>query len=400
MINSQWGFGTKAIHAGNRKDEQYGALATPIYQTATFVFDTCEQGGNRFAQAEKGYIYSRLGNPTVSILEDKLAVLEGGEAGIAVSSGMGAISSTIWTLCRKGAHIIADSTLYGCTYAFLAHGISRYGVDVTFINSANINEVKKSLRPDTKIIYFETPANPNLKITDISKVASIAHDYNPDIKVICDNTFCSPYLQRPLELGCDIVVHSGTKYLNGHGDVVAGFVIGKNEVINQIRLLGVKDMTGAVLGPFEAYLVLRGLKTLDMRMERHCSNAEKIVSFLENSPAVRKIYYPGRVYHEGHEVAKRQMVHGFGGMVSFELNGDRKAGAKLINSLKMCKCAVSLGDAETLIEHPASMTHSTYSSEELLQSGIPESLVRISAGLENHEDIINDLKRGLAGLEL
>ena len=397
MMNPNVGLGTKAIHAGNVKDAQYGALTTPIYQTSTFVFDSCEQGGRRFAGAEAGYIYTRLGNPTVSVLENKVAALEGGEACVAAASGMGAISSALWTIAGAGKHIVADGTLYGCTFALLNHGMSRYGVEVSFVDTSDLAAVKAALKENTCAVYLETPANPNLKITDIAAVAEVAHAYNPAIKVVCDNTFASPALQNPLALGADVVVHSATKYLNGHGDVIAGFVVGKADFIGEVRMFGLKDMTGAVMDPFAAYLILRGLKTLEIRMERHCANAKAIAEFLDQHPAVEKVYYPGLKDHVGHDIAARQMKD-FGGMLSFEVKGGRAAGTKLVNSLHLITVAVSLGDAETLIEHPASMTHSTYTEEELAASGIPAGLIRLSAGLENAEDIIADLEQALAQL--
>ena len=397
MKHDACGFGTKAIHAGNVKDQQYGALSTPIYQTSTFVFDSCEQGGRRFAGQEGGYIYTRLANPTVSVLENKIAALEGGEACLATASGMGAISSCLWTIAGAGKHIIADGTLYGCTFALLNHGVTRYGVEVDFIDTSDLDSLKAHLKENTVAVYLETPANPTLKITDISAVAQIAHAYNPEIKVVCDNTFASPALQNPLALGADVVVHSATKYLNGHGDVVAGFVVGKADFIGQVRMFGLKDMTGAVMDPFAAFLLLRGLKTLELRMARHCENARKIAAFLERHPAVEKVYYPGLESHVGHEVAARQM-RDFGGMLSFEVKGGKAAGMKLVNSLQLITVAVSLGDAESLIEHPASMTHSTYSEEELADAGIAPGLIRLSAGLENAEDLIADLDQAMSRL--
>ena len=397
MMNPNVGLGTKAIHAGNVKDTQYGALTTPIYQTSTFVFDSCEQGGRRFAGQEGGYIYTRLGNPTVSVLENKVAALECGEACVAAASGMGAISSALWTIAGAGKHIVADGTLYGCTFALLNHGMSRYGVEVSFVDTSDLAAVKAALKENTCAVYLETPANPNLKITDIAAVAEVAHAYNPAIKVVCDNTFASPALQNPLALGADVVVHSATKYLNGHGDVIAGFVVGKADFIGEVRMFGLKDMTGAVMDPFAAYLILRGLKTLEIRMERHCANAKAIAEFLDQHPAVEKVYYPGLKNHVGHDIAVRQMKD-FGGMLSFEVKGGRAAGTKLVNALHLITVAVSLGDAETLIEHPASMTHSTYTEEELAASGIPGGLIRLSAGLENAEDIIADLEQALAQL--
>ncbi|MEA4972526.1 MAG: methionine gamma-lyase [Candidatus Metalachnospira sp.] len=389
------GFGTKSIHAGNIERETFGSLATPIYQSSTYYFDSCEQGGKRFAGQESGYIYTRLGNPTSSVLEEKVAALEGGEAAIATASGMGAISSALWTICKAGAHIIADSTLYGCTFALLNHGLPRYGVEVSFVNTSNLDEIKANLKENTVAIYLETPANPNLKVADIVAISDIAHSYNKDIKVVCDNTFATPYLQRPLELGADIVVHSATKYLNGHGDVIAGFVIGKADFISEVRMFGLKDMTGAVLDPFAAFLILRGLKTFELRMIRHCENARAVADLLEKSDKVSKVYYPGLESFENHDVAVKQMKD-FGGMLSFEVKGGKAAGIKFVNALKLCIIAVSLGDAETLVEHPASMTHSPYSPEELKEAGIPEGLVRVSCGLENKEDIIADIEQALA----
>ena len=392
------GFGTLAIHAGNMENEKFGALATPIYQSSTFYFDSCEQGGRRFAGEEGGYIYTRLGNPTTTVLEEKVAALEGAEAACAVGSGIGAVTSSLWTIAAAGKHIVADKALYGCTFAYLNHGMTRYGVEVTFIDTSDLNEVKKALRENTCCVYLETPANPNLKVTDLKAVAKIAHDYNPEIMVVCDNTFATPYLQRPLELGCDAVIHSGTKYLNGHGDVIAGFVVGSAEFIGKVKLFGLKDMTGAVMDPFAAFLILRGLKTMEIRMERHCSNAQKVAEFLDKHPKVAKVYYPGLADHEGHEIAAKQMHNGFGGVIAFEVKGGMEKGIKFCNSLQMATIAVSLGDAETLIEHPASMTHSPYTPEERAAAGISDGLVRISVGLENVEDIIADLEHGFENI--
>lgn len=389
------GFGTRAIHAGNVKDAQYGALSTPIYQTSTFIFDCCEQGGRRFAGEEGGYIYSRLGNPTTSVLEAKVAALEGGEACAAAASGMGAISSCLWSIAGAGKHIIADETLYGCTFALLAHGMTAYGVEVTFTDLSDIENLKKNLRDNTVCVYLETPANPNLKITDIELIAATAHEYRSDIKVVCDNTFASPMLQQPLKLGADVVVHSATKYLNGHGDVIAGFVVGSAEFITRVKMFGLKDMTGATMGPFEAWLILRGLKTLEIRVQRHCESAKKLAEYLYANPKVEKVNYPGLPSHPGHDIAKRQM-RDFGGMISFEVRGGKEAGMKFVNALRLCTIAVSLGDAETLIEHPASMTHSTYGPEELKAAGISAGLIRLSVGLENVEDIIADFEQAFA----
>ncbi len=384
------GFATRQIHVGKTKDAT-GSLCTPIYQTSTFEFDTVEQGGARFAGEELGYIYTRLSNPSLTLVEMKLASLENGEAALATASGMGAISAALWTSVVAGDEILASDTLYGCTFSLLNHGMTKFGVEVRFIDMVNVENFKKSLSPKTKVVYFETPCNPTLKILDIAAIAAAAHSYNPEIRVIVDNTFCSPYLQRPLELGADVVVHSATKYINGHGDVIAGFIVGKADFIGQCRTFGLKDMTGAVMSPFDAFLIARGLKTLDIRMEKHCANARRVARFLHGHPAVDKVYYPGLEDFAGYEIAKKQMKD-FGGMMSIELKASRDKVASALNKLQLCTIAVSLGDAETLVEHAATMTHSTYSAEELKAAGISEGLVRISVGLEDAEDIIADLK--------
>lgn len=388
----QMGFSTKAIHAGAKKNE-YGALSTPIYQSSTFVFDSAEQGGNRFALEEEGYIYSRLGNPTNSVLEEKLAILEGGEAAMSMSSGMGAVSSALWTALKAGDHIVAAKTLYGCTFAYLSHGLTRFGVEITFVDTKNPQNVKDAMRENTRVVYLESPANPNLDLSDIEAICKIAHE-NENCLVMVDNTFCTPYIQRPLELGADVVIHSGTKFLNGHGDVVCGFVIGSSEFIQQVRLFGVKDMTGSSMSPFDAFLVIRGMKTLPLRMEKHCDNAMKVAEFLENHKAVERVYYPGLESFPQYELAQKQMSLP-GAIIAFEIKGGVEEGKKMINNTKLCSLAVSLGDAETLIQHPASMTHSPYAPEERLEAGIKDNLVRLAVGLEDVEDIILDLDRAL-----
>lgn len=386
------GFATRAIHGGHVKD-QFGALSTPIHQTATFTFESAEQGGRRFALEEGGYIYSRLGNPTNTQLEDKLAMLEGAEAAISTASGIGAVASAFWTVLKAGDHVVAAKTLYGCTYAYLNHGISRYGVEVTFVDTTNLEEVRQAMRENTKIVYLETPANPNLEVADIEAISTIAHQ-NKDCIVMVDNTFCTPYIQRPLEFGADVVIHSGTKFLNGHGDVISGFVVGSGEFIKNVRLFGVKDMTGASLSPFDAFLIIRGMKTLEIRMEKHCENAMKVAKFLEGHSAVEKVYYPGLESFPQYELAKKQMSLP-GAVIAFEVKGGIEEGKKVINSTELCTIAVSLGDAETLIQHPASMTHSPYTKEEREMAGISDGLIRIAVGLENVEDIINDLDNAL-----
>lgn len=389
---SKMGFSTRAVHAGYQKNE-FGALATPIYQTSTFVFESAEQGGRRFALEEGGYIYSRLGNPTNTQVEDKLASLENAEAAVSIASGIGAITSVLWTVVKAGDHIVAAKTLYGCTFAFLSHGLTRFGVEVTFVDTTDPDNVRKAMKQNTKVVYLESPANPNMVMSDIEVISRIAHEIEGCI-VVVDNTYCTPYLQRPLDLGADVVVHSATKYLNGHGDVIAGFAVGKQEFIDQVRLVGIKDMTGASLSPFDAYLINRGMKTLDLRMDRHCGNAQRIAEFLEAHPAVKSIAYPGLKSFPQYELAKKQMKLP-GAMIAFEVKGGLEAGKKLMNTVELCTLAVSLGDTETLIQHPASMTHSPYTLEERAECNISEGLVRISVGLENPEDIIADLKKAL-----
>ncbi|SCY77340.1 methionine gamma-lyase [Alkaliphilus peptidifermentans] len=389
---NKMGFSTRAVHAGYQKNE-FGALATPIYQTSTFIFDSAEQGGRRFALEEEGYIYSRLGNPTNTQVEEKLANLENGEAAVSMASGIGAITSVLWTAVKAGDHIVAAKTLYGCTFAYLSHGLTRFGVDVTFVDTTDPENVRRAMKDNTKVVYLESPANPNMVMTDIEAVSKIAHEVEGCI-VVVDNTYCTPYLQRPLDMGADVVIHSATKYLNGHGDVIAGFAVGKQEFINQVRLVGIKDMTGASLSPFDAFLINRGMKTLDLRMERHCSSAQIVAEFLESHPAVESIAYPGLKSFPQYELAKKMMKLP-GAMIAFEVKGGLEAGKKLMNTVELCTLAVSLGDTETLIQHPASMTHSPYTPEERAVCDISEGLVRISVGLENPEDIIADLKMAL-----
>ena len=387
-------FATKAIHGGAKTDPTTGALATPIYQTSTFIFDSAEQGGRRFAGEEEGYIYTRLHNPTNTQLEEKIAILEGGEAAISTSSGIGAITSALWSMVEAGDHIISGDAIYGCTFAYLNHGISKFGVEVTFVDVSDPENVRKAMRPNTKVVYLETPANPTLKLTDIEEISKIAHG-TEGCRVVVDNTFATPYITRPLEMGADVVVHSATKYLNGHGDVIAGFVVGTQEFIDTVRLFGVKDMTGANLSPFDAYLILRGMKTLDIRMERHCSNAVKVAEYLQDHPAVEVVHFPGLKNFPQYDLAQKQMSLP-GAVIAFELKGGIDEGITVMNSVEMMKLAVSLGDAETLIQHPASMTHSPYEQEERIAVGISDGLVRLSVGLEHHEDIIADLEQALA----
>jgi len=386
------GFSTRAIHLGYDPSRYHGALNPPVYLNATYAFESTRQGQNRFLGEEPGYVYSRVGNPTETVLEEKLANLEGGEAALAVASGMGAITSLIWTFTEPGDEILADKTLYGCTYAFLTEGLRKYGVRVSFVDFTRPEALAEALNARTRFVFFETPANPNMRIIDVAMVANLAHDVGA--RVIVDNTYCTPYLQRPIESGADFVVHSLTKYLSGHGDLIAGAIIGPREAIQQIHFQGVKDMTGAVISPFDAYLTLRGLKTLEVRMDRHCHSARQIAEMIERHPAVAQVYYPGLASHPQHDLARRQMQD-FGGMIAFELKGGYAAGIRFMDSVRLATRAVSLGDAETLVQHPASMTHITYPPEQRQKHGISDGLVRISVGLENLQDLQIDLQQAL-----
>ena len=387
------GFATRAIHHAYDPAANQGALVPPIHVSATFAFPSAEFGAMCFSGEAKGYIYSRISNPTLDLLEQRIATLEQAGAGVAFASGMGAITATLWTLLNAGDEILADTTLYGCTFSFLNHGISRFGVTVRHVDMTNPEALRAALGPKTKVVYFETPANPNMRLVDIDAIAGIAHQAGA--LVVVDNTYCSPYLQRPLTLGADVVVHSATKYLGGHGDLTAGLVATSVELAGRIRMEGLKDLTGAVMSPHDAHGLLRGLKTLHLRMERHCDNAQAMAAMLAAHPQVRVVHYPGLKSFPQHALARRQMDR-FGGMIAFELNGGAEAGRRFMNALQLVTRAVSLGDAETLAQHPASMTHSTYTPEERARHGISEGLVRISAGLEDIEDLLLDIGQALS----
>ena len=387
------GFATTAIHHGYRPEDHHGALVPPIYLTSTFTFPSAEQGGRCFAGEAEGYIYTRIANPTLALLESRMAALEGGAAAVAFGSGMGAITATLWTLLRPGDEILVDKTVYGCTYAFLHHGIGEFGVRVTHVDMTDAAAVEAAMASRPKVVYFETPANPNMRLVDIQAVAAAAH--RAGALVVVDNTYCTPYLQQPLALGADVVVHSATKYISGHGDVTAGVAVAADaELGDRIRLQGLKDMTGAVLSPQDAALLLRGLKTLALRMDRHCDNALAVARLLQAHPAVAKVSYPGLAEDPQYALAQRQMRKP-GGMIAFELHGGIAAGRAFIDALQMVACAVSLGDAESLAQHPASMTHSTYTEDQRAAAVISEGLVRLSAGLEDTDDLLADVRRAL-----
>lgn len=386
------GFSTRAIHHAYDPQKNEGALTPPLHLTSTFSFETAEAGGEMFAGEREGYVYSRVANPTCDLLERRIATLEGAEAGLALSSGMGAITAVLWTLLSPGDKVIVDKTLYGCTFAFMHHGLAKWGVTITHVDMTNPENLRAAISERTRLVYFETPANPNMRLVDITATVEIAHAAGA--QVVVDNTYATPYLTRPIEMGADLVVHSATKYLGGHGDVVAGLVAGTAEQIAEIRLVGMKDMTGAVLAPFNAMLILRGLKTLSLRMDRHCASAQKVAAYLEAHPAVRSVSFPGLESFAQHSLAQRQMAQP-GAMIAFEIEGGMAGGIQFMNGLKMIQRAVSLGDAETLIQHPASMTHSTYTPEERAAHEISDGLIRLSVGLEDVADILQDLEQAL-----
>ncbi|EKT4523748.1 methionine gamma-lyase [Pseudomonas putida] len=390
--DNKTGFSTRAIHHGYDPLSHGGALVPPVYQTATYAFPTVEYGAACFAGEESGHFYSRISNPTLALLEQRMASLEGGEAGLALASGMGAITSTLWTLLRPGDELVVGRTLYGCTFAYLHHGIGEFGVKIRHVGLNDESALKAAITAKTRMIYFESPANPNMQLVDIAAVADAVRGH--DIHIVVDNTYCTPYLQRPLELGADLVVHSATKYLSGHGDITAGLVVGRKALIDRIRLEGLKDMTGAVLSPHDASLLMRGMKTLTLRMERHCSNAQQLAEYLARQPQVELIHYPGLPSFPQHALAQRQMRLP-GGMIAFELTGGIEAGRRFMNALQLFSRAVSLGDAESLAQHPASMTHSSYTPQERAHHGISEGLVRLSVGLEDIEDLIADIAQAL-----
>ncbi|APF18555.1 Cys/Met metabolism pyridoxal-phosphate-dependent protein [Caldithrix abyssi DSM 13497] len=387
----RYSFATLCVHGSGGADPATGAISVPIYQSSTFKFKSARHGAQLFAGEKEGYVYTRLGNPTQSALEKEMAFLEGGEAALAFASGMAAISAVVFAYCRAGDNLVSTNTLYGGTHNLFMETLPRFNIEAREVDTTNLENIINAIDDKTRLLYIETPANPTLTITDLRACAKIARDYK--IPLVVDNTFPTPYFQRPLELGADVVLHSATKYIGGHGDTVAGVVVGKKDFIDELRANFLRDL-GAVISPLNAWLLVRGLKTLAIRMERHQQNAMKVAKFLQFHPKIKRVWYPGLTTHPQHELAKKQMA-GFGGMISFEIKGGRRAGEQLMNAVKLITLAVSLGDVDSLIEHPASMTHSTYSEEELAKCGITESLVRLSVGIEDARDLIQDLSQAL-----
>ena len=390
------GFATLCIHGKKHLDKHESerpirAISTPIFQSSTFAFENVAHGAAVFRGEDPSYVYTRLGNPTQTALETEMAYLENGEAALVLSSGMAAIITAVMTCCQTGDHIVAGDTLYGGTHELFTQTLPKMGISVTEVPADDPQNFADAITEQTRLIHIETPANPTLVLSDIAAIAAIAHAR--DVLLMVDNTFCTPYLQNPLDLGADIVMHSATKYIGGHGDTVAGVLVGRQDWMMSARMETLRDLGGCI-SPFNAWLLLRGLKTLPVRMDRHMENAMEIAQFLSYHPKVTEVIYPGLKTHPQYDLAVRQQ-RGFGGMISFMVKGGREAGICVMDNVELCTLAVSLGDVDTLIEHPASMTHSTYSEEELLRVGIDPGMVRLSVGLENVEDIVEDLRQAL-----
>lgn len=390
MNTNDKGFNTKLIHAGAFEDE-FGSATVPIYQSSTFRFKSAQEGADCFSGKSDGYIYTRIGNPTIKALEQNIAALENGYDGIATSSGMGAISSVYMALLDAGSHIISSDAVYGPARGVLEQDFSRFNVETSFVNTSSIENILAAIKPNTRVLYIETPANPTMEITDIVACAKIAKEHN--LILVVDNTFCSPYLQKPLDLGADVVLHSVTKFINGHADIVGGMIVTKKaELYKKIRHSMV--YMGCNMDPTQAFMVIRGVKTLAIRIDRAQESAMKVAEFLQSHPDVAWINYPGLTSHPQYDLAKTQM-NGPGSMMSFGLKGGYEAGRKLMDNVHLAILAVSLGGVETLIQHPASMTHAAVSKENKKAAGITDDLVRFSVGIEDVEDIISDLKHAL-----
>ena len=392
MTTKDAGFNTKLVHAGAMHDP-LGSAVTPIYQTSTFAFHNAQEGADRFAGKAEGYIYTRLGNPTIRALEDCVAELEGGCGGVATSSGMGAIMTAFMALLGQGAHVVSTASVYGPSRGLVEEHFGRFGVTASFVDTSDAANIERALRPETRVVYVESPANPSMQVTDIEAAAHIAHAHGA--LLVVDNTFASPYLQQPLLLGADVVLHSVTKFINGHADVVGGILVAREKPLLG-RLRAVMIATGCNMDPHQAFLVHRGLKTLALRLDRAQASAHRIATWLEKRPEVAWVRYVGLPSHPQHELAKKQM-RGFGAMISFELKGGLEAGRRLMDRVRLATLAVSLGGVETLIEHPASMTHAGIPREEREKAGITDGLVRYSVGIEDVDDLIDDLERALAG---
>jgi len=391
MNTKNKGFDTKLIHAGDFHDE-FGSAVTPIYQTSTFAFKNADQGAARFAGKEDGFIYTRIGNPTISALEDKLAELENGYKAVAFASGMGAVSALYAATLKAGDHMIGSEAMYGPSRALMESFFKDFGVEATFVNTSKIKDIEAAIKPNTKLIYVESPTNPTMVLTDIKAVSNLAHQHG--ILMGVDNTFSSPYIQNPLDLGADIVLHSLTKFINGHADIVGGALIAKDKDV-YAKLRKAMAYFGANMDPHQAYMVIRGVKTLSLRVERASKNAMKVAEYLENHPKIAWIKYPGLKSYPQYDLAQKQMKLP-GAMISFGVKGGFNAGKVLMDNVRLALLAVSLGGVESLIQHPASMTHAAMTKEAREEAGITDELVRFAVGIENVEDIIADLDQALA----
>jgi len=389
----RWGFSTLAIHGGKTPDA-HKSVVTPVYQTATFRYDSVEEGARLGAETGPGYFYTRWGNPTTDAFEQKIALLEGGEAALATSSGMAAIATAVMSLVRAGDHIVAPKAVYQATFGLFDSVLPSYGVEATLLDDPDLGAYERALRPNTKLLYIETPNNPLLGIIDIAGVVALARARGA--RTIADNTFATPFNQTPLRLGVDLVCHSATKYLGGHHDVTAGAIAGSRELIRRCVLT--MRVFGGVLDPFAAYLLIRGLMTLGLRVERHNANALALAQHLAVHPKVARVYYPGLPGHPRHAIAARQMSRGFGGMLSVEVRGDVAAGARCVEALRVGKLAVSLGGVSTLVTHPASTTSVNMPREVRLAAGIADGLIRVSVGVEDIEDLIDDFDEALGAV--
>lgn len=385
------GFDSLLIHGGMEPDPM-GSATVPIYQTSTFAFESADEGARCFAGESGGYIYTRIGNPTISALERQVAILEGGFGGVATGSGMGAVSTIYMAFLRAGDHIVSTDAVYGPSRGIMETYFRKFGVESTYVNTADLEAIRKAIKPNTRMLYIESPTNPTMEISDLRACSDLAHEHG--LVVVVDNTFCSPYLQRPLEFGVDVVFHSMTKFLNGHADIVAGMIVTKNEELYRIVRPAMVGM-GCNMDPHQAFMVLRGIKTLSIRIDRAQANAMKVAEYLEKHPKIEWVKYPGLKSHPQYELAMKQMK-GPGAMISFEVKGGLAAGKILMDNVKLALLAVSLGGVETLIQHPASMTHSKMPKEAREKAGITDGLVRFAVGIENIEDIIADLDQALA----
>jgi methionine-gamma-lyase len=382
---------TQTVHAGEDHAAHYGALSVPIYPASVYAFSDADDGAAIHNEEKEGYYYGRLGNPTQAVLENAISELENGEAALALASGMAAVSAAVFTLVKTGDHIIAPQSMYATTTNFLRHIGERFGIETTYVDATDAENYRAAIKPNTKLLWIETPTNPLVLITDIEAVTSIAREHN--VATVADNTFATPFNQRPLDLGVDAVIHSATKYLGGHSDLTAGVLVGRREIVEAAKK-GANRYYGGNIAPQVAWLVIRGIRTLALRMERHNSNAFAIANMLGDHPKVKAVYYPGLESHPNHDIARRQMPGGYGGMIGLDLD-TIEAGKTFANSVRLCTLATSLGGVETILQHSASMTHATLPREERLKAGITDGLIRLSVGVEDVNDLMADLTQAL-----